>query len=465
MLQRNARQNGRKYIVLDKANKTEMMLNAPVEKLIIKLAIPTIITMVITNIYNLVDTAFIGTINTAASGAVGIIFGFMAIIQAMGFLFGQGSGSIVSRSLGQGDVKDASVTASSGFFSAVLAGLVITVLGFIFMDPIVYFFGSTDTIAPYAKTYLRYILIAAPGMTGCFALNNLLRFEGMALNGMIGMLSGAILNIGGDALFIFKFNMGIAGAGLSTCISQYISFAILMYPFITGKTQVKVSPFNMDKNFRQYTHIMNTGLPSLIRQGLSSIATIILNNLAAGYGDAAVAAMSIATRISFLAFSLALGIGQGFQPVCGFNYGAKKYDRLRHAFKFTIGLAEVVMSVFLIFMFIFSEDLVALFRDDPDVIIIGTRALRAQCIGMILLPVVSVGEMMFQSSGNTRFATTLSLLRNGLLFIPALFILSSLRGLYGIEEAQPVAYILSYPIGIGMIIYFLIHLPNESKSN
>ncbi|MDO5448214.1 MAG: MATE family efflux transporter [Clostridia bacterium] len=450
---------------MDKANKTDLMLNAPVEKLIIKLAIPTIITMVITNVYNLVDTAFIGTISTAASGAVGIVFGFMAIIQATGFLFGQGSGSIVSRSLGQGNVDDATTTASSGFYSSFLAGLLITVLGFIFMDPIVYFFGSTDTIAPYAKTYLTYILIAAPGMTGCFALNNLLRFEGMALNGMVGMLSGAILNIGGDALFIFKFNMGIAGAGLSTCISQYISFAILMYPFITGKTQVKISPFKMDKNFRQYTHIMNTGLPSLIRQGLSSIATIILNNLAAGYGDAAVAAMSIATRISFLAFSLALGIGQGFQPVCGFNYGAKKYDRLRHAFKFTIGLAEVVMSVFLVFMFIFSEDLVALFRDDPEVIIIGTRALRAQCIGMILLPVVSVGEMMFQSSGNTRFATTLSLLRNGLLFIPALFILSSLRGLYGIEEAQPVAYILSYPIGIGMIIYFLIHLPNESKSN
>ena len=441
-----------------------MMLNAPVKPLVIKLAIPTIISMLITNIYNLVDTAFIGTLGTSASGAVGVVFGYMAILQACGFMFGQGSGILMSRALGAGEREQAKVAAASGFYVSTLMGLLIGAITAIWLHPIVMLLGSTVTIAPYAETYIGYILIAAPAMIGSFSLNNLLRFEGRAKLGMIGLLAGSILNIAGDALFIFKLKMGIAGAGLSTCISQYIGLFILLIPYITRKTIVGLDPKKISHSFKHYATVVHTGLPSLIRQGLSSIATIILNSLAGSYGDAAVAAMSIAGRVSFIALGVALGIGQGFQPISGFAYGAKKFKRLRDAFFFTFSIAEAVMFVLLLIIFIFAEPLVQFFRDDPQVIRIGVRALRLLCIAMIPLPGTSVTEMLFQTTNNSSKASIIALLRNGLLFIIALLVLESLRGLAGIQEAQPVSFILAYIPSYIFLIQYLHKMPKEDQS-
>lgn len=282
--------------------------------------------MLVTNLYNMADTAFVGRLGNSASGAVGIVFGFMSILQAAGFMFGQGSGSIISRSLGKKDEAMAQEIASKGFFSSFFVGCIILIFGFIFLEPLVYLLGSTKTIAPYAKTYISFILLIAPFTISSFTLNNILRYEGKAFFGMTGLFSGAVLNIAGDAFFMFKCNMGIAGAGLSTAISQIISFCILLSAFFTGKTTCKISLKLFLPDLKKILEIAATGISSLFRQGLSSLSAIILNYLAAYYGslefnnaDAAVAAMSIVSRIFFFMFSISVGVGQGFQPVSGFD--------------------------------------------------------------------------------------------------------------------------------------------------
>lgn len=440
----------------------EKMTLTPVPKLIATLSVPTIISMLVTNIYNLVDTAFVGRLGTSASGAVGIVFGFMAIIQAFGFMFGQGSGSIISRALGSRDTDSASRTASTGCFGSFASGALITVIGFVFIDRIVTALGSTATIAPYAKTYISYILAAAPFMAMSFTMNNILRYEGKAMLGMIGLMTGAILNMVGDPIFMFRMHMGIAGAGLSTCLSQIVSFCILLSMFMTNRTESRLSFSNI--SFSNYTlpaNIMATGFPSLLRQGLNSFTTVLLNTNAGVYGDAAVAAMSIVSRISFFVISIGLGIGQGFQPVSGFNYGAKKYRRLREGYRSTIIMMTCVILVGATIVLLNLEKMIGLFRDDPSVIAIGQRALKLQMFSLICLPPCMSTEMLYQSTGRRLGATLLSALRNGLIFIPALLILSQLRGLAGIQEAQPLSQVLALPLTVLLGWMFFRELPNE----
>lgn len=446
-----------------KISQYDRMTGTPIPNLIVRLSIPTIITMLVTNIYNMADTAFVGQLGNSASGAVGIVFGFMAILQAIGFLFGQGAGSILSRKLGQKDVEGASRIASTGFFGALLLSITAELICFACLDDLVMWLGSTTTIAPYAKTYITYILLAAPFLVTSFTLNNILRFEGKASLGMIGMLTGGILNMCGDPIFIFGLDMGIAGAGLSTAISQIVSFSILLSMFLRGKTQTRLSIRRVSLKPSEILDITGTGLPSLLRQGLNSITTVLLNSRAAVYGDAAVAAMSIVSRIIMFVFSIALGIGQGFQPVSSFNYGAGKYSRVRKAFRFTFILAESLMAVLLMAVLFASGDIIRIFRDDPTVIEIATRALRLQCVALLFLPFCMVTEMQLQSTGQKLAASLLSCLRSGIIFIPALLILAQVRGLAGIQEAQPAAFVLACPPAIYFAMWFFKKMPAEDK--
>ncbi len=304
------------------------MTEESIPRLIVRLSIPTILSMLVTNIYNLVDTAFVGQLGTSESAAVGIVFGFMSILQAVGFMFGQGAGSITARLLGARDDRNASRVASTGIVCSVLLGAIISLTAFPLHHWIILTLGSTETIYPHARSYLLTILFAAPFMTGGYTLNNLLRYEGKASLGMIGLMSGAILNIVLDPILMFVLHMGVAGAALATAASQVISFLILLSMFLRGRTVTRLSLKQFDPRPRVIGDIMTTGLPSMLRQVLNSVASILLNSSAAVYGDAAVAAMSIVGRISFFVFALALGIGQGFQPVCAYNFGAKKYLRL-----------------------------------------------------------------------------------------------------------------------------------------
>lgn len=440
------------------------MMQTPVPRLIIRLAIPTVLSMMVTNLYNVVDTAFVGRLGTSASGAVGIVFGFMSILQAIGFTFGQGSGSIISRRLGDKDSEKASVIASTGFCLSFILAIVASIICYLFLDRIIMFLGSTETIAPYARTYILFILATAPFMVSSFTVNNILRYEGRAMLGMIGLLSGAVINILGDMIFMFGLDMGIAGAGLSTALSQVISFAILLVPFFKGQTQCRLSISNVRFNAADIWDIIATGCPSLLRQGLGSITTIILNTEAAVYGDAAVAGMSIVSRLFFFLFSIAIGVGQGFQPVCGFSYGAKRYDRLKQGFKFTVMLSEVLMIVLGAILYIKASFFVTLLRDDPEVVEVAVRALRLQCIAVLFLPLAMNTEMLMQCTGQKLAASLLSMLRNGLVFIPVLLILARLRGIAGIQEAQPLAYVIGFLPGAAAAYLFFKKLNNTGEN-
>ena len=424
------------------------MTTTPVEKLICSLAGPTIVSMLVTSFYNMADTFFVGKIGTSATGAVGIVFSVMAIIQAFGFFFGHGSGNYVSRKLGEKDFEEASRMAATGFVSAFLAGLVIMIVGLIFLEPLCYLLGATPTILPHAKSYLRIILIGAPYMTAALVLNNQLRFQGSAFYGMIGITSGAVLNIVLDPFFIYVFHMGVAGAALATIISQFVSFLLLLRGTGTGGN-VHIDLRKFSPSIQRYKIIINGGSPSLCRQGLSSVSTACMNLMARPYGDAAIAAMSIVMRITNFAASIMTGFGQGFQPVCGFNYGARKFRRVQKGFWFCVRLSTVFLLGMAVLGWFGASGLVALFqREDQEVIAFGTRALRFQCISFPLLGWITMCNMMMQTIGKGVRASIMAMSRQGLFFIPLVIVLSSRIGFLGVQMSQPISDVLSFLVAI-----------------
>ena len=447
----------------NKVSQYEKMTETPLPKLITSLAVPTIISMMVTNIYNLADSYFVSQLGTSASGAIGIVFSLMAILQALGFMLGHGSGSIISRKLGSNDAPSASKFASTSFFLAIAGGTVLGVICIIFISPLMRFLGSTETILPYAETYGFFILISAPAMVSGCVMNNILRYEGKASLAMIGLTSGAILNIIGDPILIFGCNMGMVGAGLSTAVSQYISSIILYCMFLKGKTTSRFSVKNVTRDLRDVIEILKNGFPSLTRQGLSCVSTTMLNQFAGFYGDAAIAAMSIVSRVSMVLFSICIGIGQGFQPVAAFNYGAKKYLRVRKAYIFTAIFSTCVIGIVSMIAIAESGSIIQQFRDDAEVIKIGTFALRAQLTGMIFCPIAVCSNMLFQSIGKSGMATFLSALRSGICFIPCIIILSKIFGITGIEISQLAADIMVCIITVPCTIPFLKQLKVEIK--
>ena len=442
--------------------KFHKMTEEPVEKLISQLALPCIISMLVTSFYNMADTFFVGKLDSdAATGAVGVVFSLMAVIQAIGFFFGHGSGNFISRELGKQNFDDASNMAATGFFSALSAGLVLCVLGQLFLEPLAYLLGSTETILPYAKSYMRIILIGAPWMTASLVLNNQLRFQGSAAYGMVGITSGAVLNIALDPLLIFGLDMGVAGAALATIISQFVSFCLLLAGCNKGgNLHIHISRVQLKWSY--YSQIIRGGLPSLARQGLASIATICLNLAAKPYGDAAIAAMGVVQRIMMFGGSAMIGFGQGFQPVCGFNYGAKLYDRVKKGFWFCVRTSTVFLFAIGALGFAFAPQLVALFRDSPEVISIGAAALRFQCVTFCFQGWVVMSNMMLQTIGRTVPATFLAMARQGIFFIPLVWILSHTLGLTGIQMSQMVSDLLTLACAIPIQIKVLRELSAPS---
>lgn len=433
--------------------KFKMMTEMPIPHLIGRLAVPTIISMLITSFYNMADTFFVGRIGTSATAAVGVAFPLMAVIQALGFFCGHGSGNSISRKLGSKEMDTAEQLAATGFFMAIFLGLIVMALGLVFLKPLCLILGSTDTILPYTKQYLGIILLGAPYMTAQLVLNNQIRFQGNAVYSMIGITAGAVLNIALDPLFIFVFHMGIAGAALATIFSQFVSFVLLLAGIRISKC-IPIRFRNIRLNKDRLSELVGGGLPSLFRQGLGSVATMTLNLAANPYGDAAIAAMSIVSRITMFAGSALIGFGQGFQPVCGFNYGAKKFGRVREALWFCVKVSTVVLFFLAVTGALLSGSLVGIFRDDPEVIRIGTTALRFQCLSFTLNGWIIMNNMMMQTMGKTGYASLLASARQGLFFIPALLILPGLFGLLGIQMAQAVADGLTFVVTT--VIYVLV---------
>lgn len=426
------------------------MTEKPVDKLILKLAFPTIISMLITTFYNMVDSFFVGKINTSAVGAVGIVFSFMTVIQATGFFFGHGSGNYISFMLGKKENKKASEMAMVGFVFALLGGLLIAVLGLIFLEPLALFLGSTKTILPYTKDYLGVILIGAPYMTASLVLNNQLRFQGNAFYAMIGLTFGAVTNIFLDPLFMFVFHMGIKGAALATIISQLLSFGLLYYGTTKGGN-IRLRLVNFKPSLHFGKEIIRGGLPSLMRQALTGISTICLNRYAGLYGDVAIAAISIVQRIIVFSSSAVIGFGQGFQPVCGFNYGAGCYKRVRQAFWFCVKISFVSLTIIGAIALIAAPNLIQLFRaNDAKVIEIGTTTLRYCALTLPLTSWVVISNMMMQNLGKVVQASFLAAARQGLVLIPVLAIFTHFWGLQGLMLSQPVADLITLGVALWM---------------
>ena len=441
----------------------QKLVMTPVEQLIPRLAIPTILSMMITMIYNLVDAYFVGRLGTSASAAIGVVLGVQSIFQAFGFMMGHGAGSQISIRLGEGDRDAADRLFSTAFFHALVISVIVGIIGLFGLEPLMRLMGSTDTIMPFSKNYGFYILISGPALVGSCVLNNVMRYEGRAVLAMFGLVTGGVLNMIGDPILMFGLGLGIDGAGLSTAISQYISFGILLYMVFSKRTISRLSLRCRSNDPEVTLSIMRVGLPSLIRQMLNSVATITLNHAAMPYGDAAIAAMAIVGRIVMFIGSAMIGLGQGFQPVSAYDFGARKYARLRRAFYFTVKAGMLVLGLLAIVGFLFPAPIVRLFRDDPQVVEIGSRALRFQCIAVIMQPFSVTSNMMFQSIGRSKEASFMALLRSGLYYIPSLLILPLFLGLTGIECAQMVADILTTLTCIPFVVRFMQETPDEDQ--
>lgn len=430
------------------------MLETPIHKLIPALAVPTIVSMLVTSIYNMADTYFVSQLNTSASGAVGVVFSLMAIIQAVGFTVGMGSGSIASRLLGQDRGEEADVFASSGVAAALAVGLAMAALGMGFRGELMWLLGSTRTIYPYAMDYAFYIILGAPVMILSFTFNNLLRWQGKANLSVFGLATGGILNMALDPVFIYLFDMGIGGAGAATLLSQCVSLTILTSFFLRNKSDLKVTPGKVSRSPGIYLAILKQGMPSFFRQGVLSAATMALNYNAKLYGDAAVAALSIVTKVFMVIQSIVIGFGQGFQPVLGYNYGARRLDRVKEAVWFSVKTCTIILTVCAVTGFVLAPHIITQFRrDDAMVIAIGTQAFRYQCFTLPLGAVLVFANMFFQSLGKSWRAVVLAVCRQGL-YIPLVYIMSGRLGLTGLEMTQACADLLAFLLSAAVIVHY-----------
>lgn len=430
-----------------------MMTESPVRQLVMKMAGPTIISMMVTALYNIIDAFFVGHISTEATAGVGVSFAYMTFINAIGFFFGHGSGNYISTALGAKKYGDAEKMAATGFLSSMGIGAIAAVVGLFFLSPLSRMMGATPDIVPYSNDYLLFILIGTPFMMSSLTLNNQLRLQGNARYAMVGISTGAVLNIFLDALLIYGFDMGVMGASLATCISQMVGwFVLLLGTEKSGNVHIRLR--NFTPTLRSYIDIYNGGLPSLCRHVFVCISTIMLNRYAAFYATpgteaSAIAAFAIVSRVMMFAFSIILGIGQGFQPVCGFNHGAGLHQRVRKSFIFTTQLATIILIVISISFAIFAPDIVSLFRsEDAELVRIGSRVLRWQCLSFPLIGVSTVTNMMYQTTRKTLVATLLSMGRQGIFFIPTIMILPLFIGFQGVEMTQAVADALTFLLAL-----------------
>jgi len=440
------------------------MLETPVSKLVIALGIPAVATQLVSVAYNTADTYFISKISTSASAAVGVVFSLMSIIHALGFGIGMGVSSLVSRRLGAGKKEEASRYTTSGFLAALVMGILIMIFGLIFIEPLMKLLGSTDTMLPYSCDYARWILMGAPVMCTSFVLNQSLKSEGAAMAAMWGICSGSVINIVLDPLLIFTFDMGIAGAALATVASQTASFLILLGYYVFGNRAAKLSPRYISRRAADYLLVFKIGLPTICRQGMASVASALLNIGAAAYGDAAVAAVTISNKIYMFVRSVVIGVGQGFQPVAGFNYGAGVKKRVREGFRFTCIVGTVICLICAGVIASFAGELIGWFRDDPDVIRIGRTALLFACAVMPFMAYSTYVNQLCQCLGFAARAAVLASCRQGICYIPLILILPRVIGLTGVQMSQPGADFLTFVVSVPFQIHFFKTVLSEKNT-
>lgn len=453
-------------VTTDSALQHKRMLETPISRIVMTMALPTMVSQLISVIYNTADTYFVAQIDTSASAAVGAVFSLQSIIQAFGFGIGMGANSLIARSLGAKKDEDANRYASSAFFAALAVGALIMVAGLSCIEWLMRVLGSTETMLPYSAAYARIILFAAPVMCPSFVMNNILRGEGEAFFSMIGLCAGGILNAVLDPIFIFVFNMGISGAALATAISQAVSFIVLGSVFLKNKSIVKLSPRYVSREGATYGRIVRNGLPTICRQGMGSLSSVLLNVAAANYGDAAVAAITIANKVYLFVRHAVVGLGQGFVPVAGYNYGAGRMDRVREAFRFSVFVGTGICIASAVAIGLFPTEIMQAFRNDPAVIEIGSATLRIAVFALPTMAFSTYVNQLYQGLGFSAQATFLASCRQGTCFVPIILILPRIIGLTGIETAQSAADFLTFLISIPFLIVMMTkHLRDGKRSD
>jgi len=450
---------------IDPAERHHMMTSEPVGKLIVSLALPTILSMLVSSLYSMADTYFVSKIDISATAAVGVAFPLFIIIQAVSMMLATGAGSYSARLLGAGNVDMASRTVSTAFILSICSGTAIGLLSIIFIEPLMLFLGATPTSLQYAVDYAFWVIIASPFFSASFVLNATIRQEGSAKLASIGMLSGSIINVALDPVLIFVFDLGIIGAALATSISQIISFCIL-FSFVLRKktvTRIKLSLFTPNKTILK--EIFGMGTPAFFQQALQSLSGIFLNNSASFYGgDLALGSMQIAHRIIMIIVQVILGFSNGFSPVCGYNYGAKEMKRVKDSFKFSQKTGILATTIIVIIGILFSPQIISLFgKDNPDLIRLGTTILRAQFSILPFMVFIIISNSLFQACGKPIKAAIMSLTRQGLFFIPLIIILPRLFGLDGVIIAQPLANFISFLLSVPLTISMLNEIGKVQK--
>lgn len=443
--------------------KYALMTGTPVPRLIVRFAIPTIISMMVAAMYNMADAYFVGNLSTQAVAGVGVAFAFQALIQAIGFFFGSGAGTYISRALGAKDMDGAERMAATGFFSPLFLGAVIAAVGLTFLSGLSRILGATPEIVPYANDYLRWLLVAMPFMVSQMSMNNQLRMQGSAWFSMIGITSGCVLNVILDPIFIFTLDLGVSGASLATFVCQAFSWLVLLWG-TTRKGNVHIRFRNFTPTWHMLTEITCGGLPSLMRQALGSLSTIAVNWAAAHYAApgteaSAIAAFAVVSRVMICAMSLILGLGQGFQPVVGFNWGAKKYDRVKRAYLFTMRTTFLIILAMSVLGYTFAPEIISFFRsEDPDLIAMGARILRWQCLAFVFVSVTTPTNMLLQNIRRTVPATVLAMSRQGIFFYPAILIVPRIWGIEGLMATLAVADTCTFILALPMCISILREL-------
>lgn len=427
------------------------LTTAPERKVILALAGPAIVSMLATSLHNMVSTFYVGRISTQATAAVGVSFALMSVIQAIGFLFGQGSGNFISRALGARKKEQAERMAATGFIWSAGSGLLLAALGLIFMEPLCVLLGSTPTILPETKRYLLWVLLGMPVMTGTMTLNNQLRFQGSARFAMYGVLAGAAVNVALSPVFIFTLRLGVTGAGMGVFCGQAVSLAVMLWGTSrAGNIRIRPRLFSTDGFYLR--EMMAGGTPSLTRQGLASVSVALLNVAAGAYGDAAIAGMSIVGRITFVIMSAVIGLGHGYQPLCGFSYGAGLYGRVKRGYWFVVRVGMIFLAVCSVLGIAFAEPLIRLFRNDPAVVEAGSVALIWQMYTLPLGAFIMYTNMMMQTTRKPVEANILAAARNGIFFIPLILLLPRRFGLLGVQMCQTWADVLSFILAVAIAI-------------
>lgn len=446
-------------------NKKELrrkaILNDDLLLLLVKTSIPTIIGILVMVIYNLTDTFFVGILNNKSmTAAIGIVFSFMSFIQAIGFWFWYGSGNIMSKKIGENEEKEAEIISSIGILFAIVIGILIAILSCFFVLPLSKFIGgsASENLLNFTVEYLKVIIISIPFGLYSITLYNQLRLCGNVKDGMIGLLIGMAVNIVLDPVLMFVFKFGFIGAGYATLIGQITGCIVLTN--LSGKNgNIAVNLKKVRINKDRVYHILAGGMPNFSRQSITGIALILLNVVAAKYGDGVIAALTISSRIAALAYMIMIGWGQGFQPICAMNYGAKQYDRVKKAFKFTVVGGTLFLIMAAILLYVFSELFIKTMSNDNEVILVGSEILRMQCITLPLLGYFAISSMLMQNIGQYFWASIISISRQGIFYIPLLYILSNIFGEFGIYLLQPVADVLSF--GLAVIVVRKIKFAND----